>query len=161
MAQPASSNRSKSLATVIRAGLIAGILDAIAAMVMLMVRGGKDPSAVWLYVASGVFGQDAFTSGASMVIWGLAFHFIIALAFAGFFFLIFPLIHQYISQPAVIGLLYGILIWLIMNRIVLPLSNVSPASQVDPIRVGIGMVIIMVCVGLPIALIVNRHYVAR
>ncbi|QDK78519.1 DUF1440 domain-containing protein [Spirosoma sp. KCTC 42546] len=161
MNQPASSSAvNKSVRTIIYAGLVAGLLDAVAAMTMLIIRGGKDPAAVWRYVASGVFGKEALTGGTDMVAWGLAFHFFIALSFAAFFFLIYPQLHRYISRPVAIGLLYGILIWLVMNRIVLPLSK-APAQPFDPARAAIGMVIIMVMVGLPISLIVSRHYSGR
>ncbi|GAB3694955.1 hypothetical protein GCM10027592_16480 [Spirosoma flavus] len=129
-------------------------------MAMTMIRGGKNPLVVWPYVASGAFGPEALTGGTPMIVWGLLFHFLIALTFAGFFVLIFPAIRQYINQPAIVGLLYGVFVWLIMNRVVIPLSKL-PASPFDLSRALIGMAIIMVCVGLPIALIVNRYYVAR
>ena len=151
---------TKSVRTIIWAGLVAGTLDAFAAMTTTVLRGGKDPLAVWKYVASGVFGKAALVGGPSMIAWGLVFHFFTALTFAAFFFLIYPQIHRFIHSPAIIGLLYGILVWGVMNRIVLPLSNVS-IQPFDPTRAAIGMVIIMVCVGLPISLIVNRHYSDR
>lgn len=155
-----SSAVNKSVRTIIYAGLVAGILDALAAMTMLIIRGGKDPAAVWRYVASGVFGKEALVGGTDMVVWGLAFHFFIALSFAAFFFLIYPQLHRYISSPAVVGLLYGILIWVIMNRVVLPLSQ-TPPQPFDPAKAVIGMLIIMIMVGLPISLIVSRHYSGR
>ncbi|MBD2701808.1 hypothetical protein IC229_14245 [Spirosoma sp. BT702] len=160
MAPSTTYTRSKALRTIISAGLTAGVLDALAAMTMLMIRGGKNPLAVWSYVASAAFGQEALTGGTPMVVWGLVFHFFIALTFAGFFFLIFPAIRQYINQPVIVGLLYGIFVWLIMNRVVIPLSKL-PAQPFDLSKAWIGIVIIMVFVGLPIALIVNRNYVAR
>ncbi|MVM31345.1 DUF1440 domain-containing protein [Spirosoma sp. HMF4905] len=160
--QTDSPSINQSVRTIIKAGLVAGLLDAIAAMTMTIIRGGKDPSAVWRYVASGVFGQEALTGGVPMVLWGLAFHFFIALAFAAFYYLIYPKLHRFIGSPVTIGLLYGILIWLVMNRIVLPLSNIPPPPQpFDPVRAAISMAIIMVMVGLPISLIVNRHYSSR
>lgn len=157
MSWPSQSSRNKSIRTVLSAGLVAGILDALAASILFMIRSGKSPVGVWQFVASGVFGQSAFDGGAAMVVWGLVFHFFIALLFASLFFLIYPFIREYVSRPAIVGLLYGLLIWLIMNRIVLPLSN-TPAQSLDPARVAIGMAVLMVFVGLPIALIVNRHY---
>lgn len=146
--------------TIVKAGLVAGILDAIAAMGMTIIRGGKDPSVVWRYVASGVFGPEALTGGVPMVLWGLAFHFLIALLFAAFYFLIYPQLQRFITSPVAIGLLYGILIWLVMNRVVLPLSKV-PSAPFDLSKAAIGMALIMIMVGLPISIIVNRHYLSR
>lgn len=155
-----SFSSNKSVRTILRAGLVAGILDAIAAMTLLIIRGGKDPAAVWRYVASGIFGKEALAGGTAMVIWGLAFHFFIALSFAAFFFLIYPQLRRFINSPAVVGLLYGILVWVIMNRVVLPLSQI-PAQPFDLTKAVISMLIIMVMVGLPISLIVSRHYLSQ
>ena len=154
---PSSSRANRAVRTVIWAGFVAGVLDALAAMTLFMIRGGKNPTDVWKYVASGLFEKVALTGGSDMVLWGLAFHFFIALSFALFFFLIYPRLHRLIPSPVVAGLLYGVFAWLVMNRIVLPLSNV-PAAPFNLVRALIGMAIIMVMVGLPIALIINRYY---
>lgn len=148
---------NRAVRAVVGAGLVAGVLDALAAMTMFMIRGGKDPSDVWKYVASGIFGNVALIGGWEIVVWGLTFHFFIALSFALFFFLIYPRLHRFTNQPVVIGLLYGLFVWIIMNRVVLPLSNVR-SVPFDPVRALTGAAIIMVMVGLPISLIINRYY---
>ena len=152
-----SPARQKSLLTFLKAGFVAGTLDAGAAVVLFFSAGGTDPARVFQFIASGIFGADAFSGGVAMAVWGVVFHFAIALIFAAFFSLIYPMVRQYISNPVAIGLLYGLLIWLVMNRIVLPLSNV-PVQPFDPARAVVGMVFLMVLVGLPIALIVHKHY---
>lgn len=155
-----SVTNNKAVRTILRAGLVAGTLDALAAMTTFMFRGGKDPAVVWKFVASGIFGKDAFAGGSGMVVWGLVFHFCIALIWALVFFLIYPAVRRSISNPVLIGLLYGILVWVIMNLIVLPLSHV-PAQPINPSGVLIGMGVLMVCIGLPIALLVHKHYAGR
>ena len=155
-----SGSSTHSLRTILRAGLIAGTLDALAATIMFMIRGGKDPAGVWRYVASGVFGKEALASVSGMAVWGLVFHFCIALIFAATFFVVYPTLRRLINNPAVTGLLYGILVWVVMNLIVLPLSQIPPAPPFDLSKALIGMAIIMVCVGLPISLIVHKHYSA-
>ncbi|UFH53773.1 DUF1440 domain-containing protein [Spirosoma sp. KNUC1025] len=153
-----SSSATKSIPIIIRAGLVAGTLDALAAMVMFMIRGGKNPAAVWRYVASGVFGKEALTGGTDVVVWGLIFHFLIALIWAVIFFVIYPTLCRFINNPIITGLLYGVLVWVVMNLIVLPLSHVPPVPPFDLSKALIGMVIIMVCVGLPIARITHNYY---
>ena len=160
MNQTGSSINNKAIRIILRAGLVAGMLDALAATIMFMIRGGKDPAVVWKFVASGIFGKDAFTGGSGMVVWGLVFHFCIALLWALVFFLIYPAVRRFISNTVLIGLLYGILVWLVMNLIMLPLSHV-PAQPANPSGVLIGMGVLMMCIGLPIALIVHRHYSGR
>lgn len=151
----ASPANTKAVRTIIRAGLIAGVLDALAAMTMVLIRGGKDPLLVWKFVASGVFGKEALARGTVMIIWGLAFHFFIALSFAALFYLIYPQLRRFIGSPVAMGLLYGILVWVIMNLLVLPVSRVT-TQPFEFSRVVIGASILMVCIGLPIALIVSK-----
>ena len=154
------STKKSSLSTIIRAGLVAGTLDALGAMTTFMLRGGKNPMIVWKYVASGVFGKEALSGGTAIVVWGLVFHFCIATTFAAFFFLVYPTLRRFISNPVVLGLLYGILVWVVMNLIALPLSNVAPQTF-ELIKVLIGMSVLIVCIGLPISLIVSKRYSGR
>ena len=95
-----------------------------------------------------------------MAICGLLFHFLIAFLFSLFLFLIYPKLKQVLKNKFLIGLLYGVFIWLVMNKIVLPLSK-APKLPPDLKRDLIGMLILMFLVGLPIALIVDRHYSGR
>ena len=60
-----------------------------------------------------------------------------------------------IERPVMFGLLYGVLVYIFMNFVVLPLSNIAQRQATLSGRV-INMLIIMFCVGLPIALIVRR-----
>ena len=161
MNQPSSlPARQSALSTIVRAGLVAGALDALGAMCTFMLRTGKNPVDIWKFVASGIFGKEALTGGTGMVVWGLVFHFCIALIWASIFFLLYPTVRRFISNPVVAGLLYGILVWLIMNLIVLPLSHVT-VQPFELSRVPIGVGVLMVCIGLPISLIVHRYYSAR
>ncbi|GAB4029575.1 hypothetical protein [Spirosoma gilvum] len=155
-----SSTVNKPISIILRAGVVAGILDALAAMIMVLVRGGKDPLVVWKYVASGALGQEALTGGSAMIVLGLAFHFFIALSFAALFYVIYPQLRRFIDSQAAMGLLYGIPIWVIMNLIVIPASKIKTAPF-ELSKVAIGMGILMVCVGLPIALIVSKNYADR
>ena len=155
-----SDSSTSSIRTIVRAGLVAGALDALGAMTTFMLRGGKNPAIVWKYVASGVFGKEALAGGTTTVVWGLVFHFCIALTFAAFFFLIYPTLRRFISSSIVLGLLYGVLVWVVMNLIVLPISNVAP-QPFELTKVLIGMSVLIVCIGLPIAIIVSKHYLGR
>jgi hypothetical protein len=143
----------KALKTILISGLIAGTLDCISAVVFL---GKMDFSGVWKYVASGYFGNDAFAGGNEMVFYGLLFHFTIALFWAVTYYLIFSRITFFSSNLIIGGLFYGIIIWLIMNLIVLPFTQI-PKSSFTAISVIKNMVILMLCVGLPISLITNRR----
>ena len=147
------------LKTVFLTGLLAGVLDATAAMIQFMIRtNGGNPLKVWRFVASGIFGKEVATKNIwAMAGWGLLFHFFIAFCFTLFFFLIYPKIKLLSKNLISTGLCYGIFVWLIMNRIVVPLSNTTkiPFNLTQAI---IGAGILMVCIGLPVSLLVGRYY---
>jgi hypothetical protein len=136
-------------------GLIAGTLDIVAACVMAWLRGGTSPVRVLQFVASGALGATSFTGGAKSAALGLAFHFLIATTATAVFYFASRKWFFLIERPVTMGLLYGVAVYAFMNFIVLPLSRVSqrPATLLGRI---IGLLIIMFCVGLPIALIVRR-----
>jgi hypothetical protein len=143
--------------TVITAGLLAGTLDAIAAMALTYFVHGRNPQGVFKYIASGAFGKEAFSGGWDMVLFGLIFHFLIAMAWALFFFLLYPKIQVLSRNTFATGMVYGIVIWVVMNLAVLPLSNVPPGS-IGLSAAITGMVILMVAVGLPIVMVVHKHF---
>jgi hypothetical protein len=154
MAHPKSA-----LKTVITAGLLAGTLDAIAAMVLTYFVHDRNPKGVFKYIASGVFGKEAFSGGWDMIFFGLIFHFLITMAWALFFFLLYPKIQSLSRNKFATGMVYGMVIWLVMNLAVLPLSNVPPGS-IGLSAAITGMVVLIVAVGLPIAMVVHKHFAA-
>lgn len=136
-------------------GLIAGTLDLTAACVFSWLRSGVSPVRVFQFVASGVLGPDSFTGGAKSAALGVALHFLIATGATVVFYLASRKWMFLIENPVVAGLLYGIPVYLFMNFVVLPLSQVQQRPQPISARL-INLVILMFCIGLPIALIVRR-----
>lgn len=138
--------------TVLLAGLVAGTLDITAAIVIL---GKMNAAAVLRYIASGVFGKTAFTGGSEMIAYGLFFHYLIAFSFTIFYFIISPYISFTRKQKVLSGLVYGVFVWVVMNLVVVPLTHVArgPLTLEGAL---LNLVILMVCIGLPIALIVRR-----
>jgi hypothetical protein len=56
-----------------------------------------------------------------------------------------------------IGILYGAFVWLMMNKVVLPLSQ-TPTLKPTLTSALIGMSIIITAIGLPLAFFANRLY---
>lgn len=153
--------KSTAGSTIVRAGLLSGLLDAIAASVMFMITsGGKSPELVWRYVASAVLKADAYSGGKVVILWGLLFHFMIAFIWTCLYFVAYPYIKFLHRNSIVSGLLYGIVIWIGMNFVVVPISFAKKGSF-DLIKALPGIIVLMVCVGLPIAIIVGRYYKRR
>jgi hypothetical protein len=136
-------------------GLIAGALDICAAFLYAWLRAGVGPIRVLHSVASGLLGPEAFQSGAKTAVLGLALHFLIATIWTTVFYFASRQLLFLIERPVLFGLLYGIVVYVFMNFVVVPLSNVAPRQATISGRV-INMLIIMFCIGLPIALIVRR-----
>ena len=136
-------------------GLIAGTLDICAAFLTAWLRAGVRPVGVLHFVASGLIGATAFNGGTKTAILGLALHFLIATAATVVFYLASRYLMVLIERPITFGLLYGIVVYVFMNFVVIPLSRVAPRPATVSGRV-IGVLTIMFCIGLPIALIVRR-----
>jgi hypothetical protein len=136
-------------------GLIAGTLDISAAFLTAWWRGGVGPVRVLHFVASGLIGTDAFAGGAKTAALGLALHFLIATVATVVFYFASRSLLFLIERPIIMGLLYGVLVYSFMNFVVLPLSYIAQRPATLSGRI-IGVLTIMFCVGLPIALIVRR-----
>src|SRR5687768_17144700 len=102
-------------------GLIAGTLDIITALILAkgsFLRMGQ-------FIASGAIGRDiAFEGGIWTSVLGYFFHYFIATTWATLFFLLYPKVKLLQKNKIVVGLLYGVVVWIIMNRVVLPLSQI-------------------------------------
>lgn len=141
----------RAISLILKAGLIAGLLDILAALLVYGVLLSRAPvRAILQSVASGVYGSKAFAGGWNMAMQGLLFHFLIAVAWAGIFYLLIQLIPVLRRQWVGAGVLFGILIWLVMNFLILPASQViqSPVTVQGAV---VGMLILVVCVGIPVA----------
>ena len=140
--------------TIILTGLLAGTLDAIAAIVVYQ----ASPAPLFKFIASGAFGAGkAFSGGDIMIVWGVFFHYFIALSWTLLFFLIYPTLPWLRKNKYIAGLLYGIFVWVMMNRVVIPLSEI-PQRPFDLKGALIGMSILMVAIGLPISILTHRYY---
>jgi len=167
-----------SVKAIIIATMVAGILDALAAMINYKINvPDGNPLKVWRYVASGALGNDALSKDLiTMAIPGLLFHFIIAFLFTLFFFFIYSKFRLLQKSLIVNGLLYGIFVWLVMNLIIVPFSRIPVKGKLWALvntdgklhavlqlpsnykQMIIGILFIMFCVGLPIGLIIGSYY---
>ena len=143
--------------TILWSGLVAGILDAIAGVIVYFIFFNLTPLQVLQFIATGIHGPEAMNGGIPMIIAGTIYHFIIAYGFAIIYFFIYPKLSFLRKNISLMGLLFGLGIWLVMNLIVLPQSNI-PKSSFDINLAIVGIIWHMVLVGLPIALITSLYY---
>lgn len=136
-------------------GLIAGSMDITAACISTGLQSGRSPQFVLQSVASGLLGPDSYKGGLRSAAIGLAIHFFIAYTWCTVYFFASRVLTILTRQAVICGLLYGIVVWLFMNGVVLPLT--FHRSFFHPLKsVIIGSTILMVCIGLPISLAVRR-----
>ena len=138
--------------TILLAWLLAGTLDITAAFVYYVGSSATGAERLLQGIASGVLGAAAFTGGAATAVLGLLLHYLIALIWTVVLFAAFRVVTPLRRHSVVTGIAYGVVVWLAMNLIVLPLSNVRQV----PIRVGpavTAVVILVLCIGLPMSLV--------
>ena len=143
--------------TIIKAALLVGTLDICAALTQFYFKTGKLPfKPVLTFVASGLLGKNVFTSGDGMMLVGLLIHYCVATAFTIFFFLTVAKTDFVKRQPLLTGILYGAFVWLVMNLLVLPITNANRLSK-EFWNVTIGMLILICCIGIPLSFIAARQ----
>lgn len=136
-------------------GLIAGALDITAAIVTNGWR-GVPPVRVLQSVASGLLGSPAFQGGNATAALGLLLHFLIALAAAAVYVAASRRLPALVRWPLLWGPLYGVAVYFFMSLVVVPLSAAPFRIRLDPPDLATGLIVHMLCVGLPIALAARR-----
>jgi hypothetical protein len=119
-AQTSSRARPSALSTILLAGLGGGAVDFVYASGMAMAH-GRPFLRVWQGVASGWLGDAAASGGLASMALGIATHFGIAICMAAAYALVAaraPLLYR---RPVACGLAYGVVLYLVMYRVVMPL----------------------------------------
>nr|WP_295923837.1 hypothetical protein [uncultured Dyadobacter sp.] len=143
--------------TIFLTWLICGSLDCIAALLLFTSLTRQKPMVLFLYIASAAFGPKAFRKGWKMVIGGICFHYLIAFIWTALYFQIFAQVLADRTPVFLNGAAYGLLIWLVMNLVVLPLSKAErrPFSLLPAL---INILILIMAIGIPCAY-ATKHYV--
>jgi uncharacterized membrane protein YagU involved in acid resistance len=153
---PLHPGNSQPLRAILWGGIACGVLDIAAAMISSRIVGGAPPQRILQSIAGGLLGPSSFQGGWSTAALGLALHFVISFgAAAGYLALSrkFPGLNRH---AVLSGFGYGFVFYWFMNGVVLPLSALHARfpSEIS-VRTVRGIVIHLVCVGLPIALAVR------
>jgi hypothetical protein len=148
------TERKNLVKPVLIAGLTAGTLDAIGAIVVYQ----ANPFLMFQFIASGAIGHEqAFQGGWTTALLGLCFHYFIACCWTTLFFLAFPRIEKFKINKLILGIIYGAIVWTGMNLVILPLSQI-PQRHLAFMQILIGMSILIVMIGIPVSLFAHRFY---
>lgn len=134
--------------------LLSGTLDGLAAIVMNLKTG---PVKVLQFIASGLFGKQAFAGGWYMVALGALIHYFITFLFVWAFFAACKWLSVRGEKIIYGGVLYGILIWAVMNLAVLPLSKIPDVPFTWRAAVN-GAVVLMLTIGVPTGVTAYRFF---
>lgn len=151
--------------TILIAGLIAGTIDAIFAILATIIFGHANPITVFWYIAKGVFGSAAssqvlLTADASTqamyAIAGLLLHYFIAYCWVTLFVLAYQKLSFLRWNKIITAFIFGIFAWLVMNYGVLPV--VFKMWPTYTFRMILGVLYLVIAIGLISAIFGNRYY---
>ena len=136
------------------ATLVSGTLDILFAMILTLWFGRQIPNML-RFVASGPFpaATDMGTGGAVL---GLVVHFTLMAIMATIFMLIVRARLQWLDKPWLAALVYGLVTYVAMNLVVVPLRFHSPLPP-KTISIATQLFAHVILVGVPFALIGRRY----
>ena len=146
--------RSRDYRAIIWGGLIAGAMDITAACINGAFY-GRSPLWIFQSVASGLLGANSFKGGFSSAVLGGVIHFFIAFVWCSVFFIASRSLGLLTRRPIIFGVIYGVVVYFFMYGLVLRLTfhrNFLIPSK----ALAIGVLIHIICIGLPISLVVSR-----
>ena len=138
----------KIISAILLGGLTAGVLDILYAFLVYgPLSYGLSPVDVLHSVAAGWMGRDAASSGGwNTALIGLGSHFMIALLMAAAYVLAATRMAALTARPILWGVLYGLVLYVAMNYVVVPLSAAatgefasSPSEVVERLQTSFSM----------------------
>ena len=137
---------------------VSGTLDILFAMI-LTVFFGREIGNMLRYVGSGPF-PPAKEMGAPGAILGLLVHFTLMAMIAAVLMLYLRQRPQLLDKPIVVGVVYGLITYAVMNLVVVPLRFDAPLPP-SGLSIATQLFAHIVLVGIPMALIAARHLQIR
>lgn len=145
--QTSTRQKNKHWGKIAAAGLLTGVLDFAFAMTLWGAR-GVSAEIIPKSVASGILGPAAFDGGSETVIAGTLLHLSMTTTMAAIYA---AAPRRLKSSPFIAGPLYGAAIWVVMNKVVVPLSAAPLQPPSPPVQLA-DLAAHILLVGLPIAL---------
>ena len=147
-------NRGNVWKPIVIATLVCGTLDICLAMILTIWR-GREIDAMLRFVASGPF-PAATNWGAGGAVLGLAVHYALMAAMVALFVAAVRRWPALLDRPLLAGLAYGLITYVVMNLIVVPL-RFPAAWPPKALSIGTQLFAHIVLVGWPTALIARRY----
>ena len=121
-------------------GIIAGLVSGLALSVFqlaLAISTGRNPFIVFKAAAAPFLGERALQPGfdAGAIVAGAACHFAVAAVWGLLFGVLFYGLGRGVTM--VVGLFYGLVVWLAMNYVLLPLLGRASMARATPIGIAV------------------------
>jgi uncharacterized membrane protein YagU involved in acid resistance len=145
---------SRVLKSLIYGGLIAGTVDIGAAAIINAIN----PLIILLAIASGLLGRPAFQGGAGVMVLGLLLQWGMSILIAAFFSGAASLWPVLARRWILWGAIYGVVVFIVMNYVVVPLSAASHEAT-HPLSWFVENGLAMLVFGWLIALTANRFLI--
>ena len=137
--------------------LIVGILDILDAFIFFGLRGVKTDQASCRASRQASWAVPRIRAARRQRALGLALHFVIAFGVVAVYLVATRVAPALNRRRLIYGLLYGIVVYVVMNFVIVPMSHAALGSGPTPLVVRAnGILIHMLGVGLPAALVAAR-----
>jgi len=136
--------------------LVVGTLDILDAFIFFGLRSGAPPVRILQSIASGWLGRAAYTGGLRVAALGAVTHYFIAFGIVLTYFLCSRRVSLLRRHPIPCGIVYGLLAYLFMNRVVIPLSAIGAATWPALPVLTNGLLIHAFGIGIPSAIFAAR-----
>ena len=148
-------DRKRAGLLVLAGGLVAGTLDITYACVFWAIKAGAPAQRIFQSVAKGLLGPASFKGGATTAALGLLLHYFIATTMSFTYYFAAGEWTTLRRHPLAGGAAYGLLLYVVMNYVVLPLSAAGAGSP-DRLWIGLSIAVHMFLIGVPIAFFARR-----
>jgi uncharacterized membrane protein YagU involved in acid resistance len=154
----ASFARPRAVDTILYGGLVVGVLDMLFAFTFYGLILGAPPLRIFQSVAAGVLGRTAASEGGVRTfLLGILLHFVVATCIAAVYYLATLILPMLIRHAVVSGLVYGMIAYLGMKYVVVPLSAIGQRGRLPRLPIFLTEIIgHALLVGLPLALLARR-----
>ena len=143
------------------AGAVVAVLDGIFAVALYVsILHLTTPARLFQSIAGALLGKAAFQGGAATVLLGLAIHCTVALSWSAVYAALWSALRplrELTASPrgvALAGAVFGMIVWLAMDLVVLPLTQARPTPVTSPFFI-VMLLWHAIGVGLPMAALIR------
>ena len=153
-----SFERPRAFDTIVYGGLVVGILDLLFAFTFYGLILGAPALRIFQSVAAGVLGRTAANEGGvGTFLLGILLHFVVATCIATVYYLASRALPILIRYAVVSGLIYGMIAYLGMKFLVVPLSAIGQRGRLPRLPIFLTEIVgHALLVGLPLAMLARR-----